>query len=180
MRASLPPIRTPWPNPILPAMGSLYDADVLLWSEQQADLLRRLARGERVNDAVDWENVIEEVGDVGKSECNSFASLLEVGLTYLLLAHASRRPEPVGHWQSEASTGWAGAARRYAPSMGQRIDLGEIWTVAVAAAGRKLATDGGPARPLPENCPFAVEKLVQRPPDLDALLARLASAAGPP
>ena len=101
-------------------MSSLYDADILLWSEQQADLLRRLARGERVNDAVDWENVIEEVGDVGRSEFNSVASLLEVSLTHLLLAHASPRPEPVGHWRSEARTALAGAARRYPPSMGPR------------------------------------------------------------
>lgn len=160
-------------------MGSLYDADILLWSEQQADLLRRLARGERVNDAVDWENVIEEVGDVGRSEFNSVASLLEVGLTHLLLAHASPRPEPVGHWQAEAITALAGAARRCAPSMGRRIDLGEIWAVATAAARRKLAAHGGPARPLPGECPFAVGDLVQRLPDLDALLARLAGAGGP-
>ena len=151
-------------------MGSLYDADILLWSEQQADLLRRVARGERVNDAVDWENVIEEVGDVGRSEFNSVASVLEVGLTDLLLAHASPRTEPVGHWRSEAITALAGAARRYSPSMGRRyspsmgrrIDLDEIWAVAMAAARNKPASDGGPASPLPENCPFAVEDLVQR------------------
>ena len=161
-------------------MGSLYDADILLWSEQQADLLRRLARGERVNDAVDWENVIEEVGDVGRSEFNSVASLLEIGLTHLLLAHASPRPEPVGHWRSEARTALAGAARRYAPSMGARLDLTEIWSLAVVAARDKLAVDGGPAEPLPENCPFAVGDLVQRVPDLDGLLARLANASGAP
>ncbi len=159
-------------------MGSLYDADILLWSEQQADLLRRLARGERVNDAVDWENVIEEVGDVGRNEFNSVAGLLEVGLTHLLLAHASPRPEPVGHREAEAMAALSGAARRYAPSMGPRLDLSEIWAAAAAVARRKLAADGGPAKPLPNDCPFAVEDLVRRPPDLDALLARLA-AAGP-
>ena len=161
-------------------MGSLYDADILLWSEQQADLLRRLARGERVNDAVDWENVIEEVGDVGRSEFNSVASLLEVGLTHLLLAHASPRTEPVGHWRSEARTALAGAARRYAPSMGPRLDLGELWSLAVTATRDKLAADGGPARPTPTDCPFAIQDLVQRVPDLDALLARLAQASATP
>src|SRR5918994_2870335 len=123
-------------------MASLYDADILLWSEQQSDLLRRLARGERVNDAVDWENVIEEVGDVGRSEFNSVASLREVGLTHLLLAHASARPEPVNNWRSESRTALAGAARRYSPSMGPRLDLGEVWSLAVAFARGKLAADG--------------------------------------
>ena len=160
-------------------MGSLYDADMLLWSERQADLLRRLSRGERVNDAVDWENLIEEVGDVGRSEFNSVASLLRVGLTNILLAHASPRPEPVGHWEAEAITALADAARRYAPSMGPRIDLADIWPVAVAAAGRKRASDGGPASRLPPDCPFAVEDLVQPVPDLDALLAKLAAATAP-
>jgi hypothetical protein len=159
-------------------MGSLYDADILLWSEQQADLLRRLARGEQVNDAVDWENVIEEVGDVGRGEFNRAVDLLEAGLTRLLMAHASPRPERIGHWQAGAVTALAGAARRYAPSMGRRIDLDEVWAIAVAGARDKLAADGGPARPIPADCPFAVEDLVRRVPDLDALLARL-PAAGP-
>jgi hypothetical protein len=47
-------------------MSDLYD-DVLLWSERQAALLRRMAAGERVNDQVDWENVAEEIEDVGRS-----------------------------------------------------------------------------------------------------------------
>jgi hypothetical protein len=158
-------------------MGSLYAADILLWSEQQADLLRRLAPGERVNDAVDWENVIKEVGDVGRSEFNSVASLLEVSFTDLLLAHASPRPEPVGHCRSEARTALAGAARRYALSMGPRLGLDETWALAVAAARDKLAAGGGPAAPLPGTCPFAVEDLVRCPPDLDALLG---GAGGPP
>jgi hypothetical protein len=42
----------------------LYHHDVLAWSQHQADLLRRLARGERVN-GVDWDHVAEEIEDVG-------------------------------------------------------------------------------------------------------------------
>ena len=41
-----------------------YDADVLLWSERQAVLLRRLATGERVSEQIDWDNVIEEIESV--------------------------------------------------------------------------------------------------------------------
>jgi len=37
---------------------SLYDTDILIWSERQADLLRRLAGGERLNETIDWEIVI--------------------------------------------------------------------------------------------------------------------------
>ena len=57
-------------------MDGLYEHDALAWSERQAELLRRLAAGERVNDAVDWPHVIEEVGDVGLSELRACRSLL--------------------------------------------------------------------------------------------------------
>jgi hypothetical protein len=43
----------------------LYDDDILWWSEQQAELLRRVAAGERVNDQVDWDNVVEEIEALG-------------------------------------------------------------------------------------------------------------------
>jgi hypothetical protein len=42
------------------------DADILAWSEHQAELLRRLAAGERVDDQVDWANFIEDGGEVGR------------------------------------------------------------------------------------------------------------------
>ena len=54
----------------------LYERDAFAWSERQADLLRRLAAGERVNEAVDWPYVIEEVQDLGLSELRACRSLL--------------------------------------------------------------------------------------------------------
>jgi Domain of unknown function DUF29 len=45
-------------------MSDLYDTDILAWSKRQADLLRRVAAGERVNDQVDWGNVAEEIEDI--------------------------------------------------------------------------------------------------------------------
>ena len=51
------------------AMADLYEDDILLWSERQAELLRRRAAGELVNDAeLDWPNIAEEIEDVGKSQ----------------------------------------------------------------------------------------------------------------
>ncbi len=43
-------------------MNELYNIDVLLWSEEQAAKLRRLAAADRSNtDAPDWPNIIEEI-----------------------------------------------------------------------------------------------------------------------
>src|SRR5207344_1973018 len=49
-------------------MNDLYDTDTVLWAERQAALLRRMAAGERVNDQVDWENVVEEIADVARRD----------------------------------------------------------------------------------------------------------------
>jgi hypothetical protein len=47
----------------------LYDEDILLWSEQQADVIRRLARTRRdLPNELDVENVAEEIESVGRSE----------------------------------------------------------------------------------------------------------------
>ncbi len=57
-------------------MSDLYDDDILLWSEQQAALLRRLAHGERVNDQLDWGNLVEEIESVGRNELRAVESHL--------------------------------------------------------------------------------------------------------
>jgi hypothetical protein len=56
-------------------MSDLYDEDVLLWSERQAELLRRRTAGELVNDAeLDWSHIAEEIESVGISERRPLAS----------------------------------------------------------------------------------------------------------
>ena len=70
-------------------MSDLYEDDILLWAERQAELLRRRAAGELVNDAeLDWENVAEEVADVGRSELRAVASHLVQALLHDLKAEA--------------------------------------------------------------------------------------------
>ncbi len=154
-------------------MDGLYDRDILLWSEQQAELLRRLAAGERVNDAVDWTNLIDEVESVGRSELNATESLIEVALRHLLLAHASPQPEPVQHWLAEAQAALDSARDRFSPSMAQRLRLTEKWRRAHRFAERKLQAMGGPSRPLPPACPYTLAELLAPEADIDALLARL-------
>ena len=46
----------------------LYDADIRVRGGQQADPLRRLAAGKRVNATVDWANLIDHAKTIGRSE----------------------------------------------------------------------------------------------------------------
>ena len=76
-----------------------YDTDTVLWSERQADLLRRLAAGERVNDQVDWENVAEEIDSLGRSQRTALASHVGVVLEHLMKLEASPAIEPRRGWE---------------------------------------------------------------------------------
>jgi hypothetical protein len=77
-----------------------YDVDVLAWSERQADLLRRLAAGERVNDAdLDWTNIAEEIESVGRSERSALSSNIAIIIEHLMELEASPAPEPRACWQ---------------------------------------------------------------------------------
>lgn len=69
-----------------------YDTDLLLWSERQAALLRRMGAGERVNDQVDWANVAEEVESLGVSQRHQLRSRLG---TILLHLGCRRRRQPI-------------------------------------------------------------------------------------
>jgi hypothetical protein len=76
-----------------------YDTDTVLWSERQADLLRRLAAGEHVNEHVDWENVAEEIDSVGGSQRIALASHVRSVLEYLMKLAASPVTEAQRRWE---------------------------------------------------------------------------------
>ena len=65
-----------------------YDFGVLTWSEHQAELLRRIAVGELVNETLDWWNIAVEIEDVGRSELRSLELLLTQALLQTLKAGA--------------------------------------------------------------------------------------------
>ena len=151
----------------------LYERDALLWSEQQAGLLRRLAAGERVNDAVDWVNVIEELHDVGLSQLKAVRSSLRQALVHLLKLHRWPESESAGHWRDEVIAFLTDARDRFSPSMRQRIDLDGLFAEAAYRVGQ--ATDGsGEARRLPAGNPFTLEELLAERPDVAGLMGRVA------
>ena len=77
-----------------------YDVDVLAWSERQGSLLRRLATGERVNDAdLDWPNIAEEIESVGRSERSALSSHIAVIIEHLIKLETSPAIEPRAGWR---------------------------------------------------------------------------------
>jgi len=147
----------------------LYDRDILAWSEHQSGLLRRVARGERVNE-VDWPHVVEEIEDVGISELNAVRSLLNQAIVHLLKIHGWPDSAARVHWQIEFGTFRSDARRRFVPSMRQRIDLPALYADAQSQLDR-VDIDGRAPQPWPVDCPFSLDELLTR--DRPALEAKL-------
>ena len=107
-------------------MNDTYEADIVVWSGEQAALLRRLAGGERVNDQVDWANVIEEIESVGNEQVHAVSSLLTQALIHRLKIIAWPEARDADNLRAEAERFSGDAADRFVPSMRQRLDLARI------------------------------------------------------
>jgi uncharacterized protein DUF29 len=139
-------------------MGELYDDDILLWSERQADLLRRIAGGEPVNERPDWVNIIEEVESVGRSDLRAVQSLLLQALLHMLKAEAWPDSLSVPSWRSDAVLFRAQARQAFSPSMRQRIDVQGLYATALRAL--PSAIDGQPPQPVSPTSRMALDDLL--------------------
>jgi Domain of unknown function DUF29 len=152
--------------------STLYDEDILIWSEQQAAALRSLASRRDLPNELDLANVIEEIEDVGKSEFHTVESLVENILTHLLLLAADPDAPAARGWMAEITAWNVTLRRRITPSMRNRLDMDALWRDAVRVAAAKLATwDQSKAATATglrgKPCPFASTDLVAA--DLEGL-----------
>jgi hypothetical protein len=139
-------------------MSDLYDTDILTWSERQAELLRRRAAGELVNDAeIDWPNVAEEIEAVGRTERRACESHLVQALLHDLKAEAWPLARDAPHWRAEARHQRGEAREAFSPSMRQRIDIARVYRRALAAMPETV--DGLPPLPIRSEMPTLDELL---------------------
>lgn len=140
-------------------MGS-YDDDILIWSERQSDLLRRISRGERVNDAdLDWPNIAEEIESVGRSELRACEGALRQALVHMLKIAGWPALLYVPGWHEEIIRFRQEAADAFTPSMRQRIDIGRLYRQALQRIPKQM--DGQPPLPFPQDCPVTLDELLQ-------------------
>ena len=143
-------------------MSSLYDTDILAWSRQQTDLLRRMAAGEGVNDKVDWSNVIEEIDSVGRSELRAVASALKNAMQHKLYLLGWPNAQAARHWQVEIRTQLAQAHKDYRESMRREIEpeLSDLYRLARLGVEGHVLDEGPPVLVLPDQCPWTLDELL--------------------
>ncbi len=134
-------------------MNDLYDVDILTWSEQQAGLLRR-----RSANTLDWDNLAEEIEDVGRSQWRAVEAHLIQALLHDLRAAAWPMSRDVPHWQAEARGQRDDARSAFTPSMAQRIDVASLYRRALRRMPETL--DDKPPLPVPDTCPVTLFELL--------------------
>jgi hypothetical protein len=159
---------------------TLYDEDILLWSERQAAAIRKLAQIRNVPNELDVDNVAEEIESVGRSELAAVKSCILLIFVHLIKLFADSNTTAAKHWRSEIVGFHANMMARYAASMCQRIDIDALWRS--ARLQLLLAYEGEPQQrhvvALPAQSPFSVDDLVTREIDSVGLVARLQGFSG--
>jgi hypothetical protein len=145
------------PGPPAEGRGGVsdYDTDILQWSERQADALRRRAANE-----IDWDNVAEEIEDMGNNVVRAVASHLVQAMLHDLKAEAWPLSREVSHWRAEARGHRDDAREAYAPSMADRREL-KIERLYQRALRRMPETiDEVAPLPVPEAPSFTLAELL--------------------
>ena len=142
------------------ASGSeLYDSDYYAWVQAQVDALRQ----HRIED-VDWENVAEEIDDLGKSQKHSIESQMVRVLEHLLkLQHAGGtiRKNNARGWQLSVKDARLVLRKLLDQNPSLRPRLAEMLEFAyqrgrLAALRKARLSD----HVIPESCPWRVEQMM--------------------
>jgi hypothetical protein len=164
------------------ADASLYDRDILAWSEQQADVLRSLAGWRDLPNGLDLSHVVEEIEDVGLSQLHAANSFIRLIMTHAIKCWADPDASSLLHWHAEIGNWQTELASRLTASMRNRIDLEREWQRAVQQAIRDLKAQGaevavGKVRPtLDMVCPLSLADLNSDPADPALLVEQLTRA----
>ena len=121
----------------MPELSKLYDHDFVLWTEEQAALLRRAKDS---NLPLDWENLAEEIESLGRSDKRELRSQIRRILRHLFKLEASPSAEPRAGWRTTIRDARSEIEDllRDSPSLGREVDAlvgEEVGSAATLAAG---------------------------------------------
>lgn len=140
--------------------SSLYDTDVLAWSEQQAEALRSFSETSPDLD-VDWQGVARGIEAVGRWALVEVETGLRTILSAAILGYCDT-DSPLRHDRTMRVLRARHEVRRLlTPTMRARLDLDRLWAEAFDAAMREVPRRilGVPPS-IPVACPFTLDDLL--------------------
>ncbi|MFN6187100.1 MAG: DUF29 domain-containing protein [Microcystis sp.] len=140
---------------VIPDLKTLYEIDDYLWLEETIELLKK-----KRYEALDLENLIEELEDLGNEKRFRVASLLEQIIRHALLLQfwTREREYNQSHWESELvnfqdqlNTYLTASLRKY---LEQEFD--NIYQKALRYVRKKTNNQVI----FPDTCPYSLEELL--------------------
>lgn len=150
-------------------LSQLYDKDYLLWVDKNLKLLR-----EKAYEFVDWDNLLQEIEDMGRSELRACISYMAVILEHMYKWDFYRDKTSAG--LRDGGHGWIKSIKnsRYRlnlviernPSLKTKIEsmVEEAWKEAKPSIVESLYNLGVDIEieDLPEKCPYSYRQAMER------------------
>ena len=136
---------------------TLYDEDFYAWTQQQADLLRRLPA---VANALDLENIAEEIESLGRSDLRAARSLCQHIIEHFLKLEFSGLEEPADHWRDEIVEWRLQLEQILTRSIEAKLDVPSLYRTALRLVRRLERDVPGLTSRLPQACPYTLGQIV--------------------
>ncbi|NEQ27082.1 MAG: DUF29 domain-containing protein [Microcoleus sp. SIO2G3] len=135
---------------------NLYEADYLKWIDTTIDQLKQ-----QNYEAIDWENLIEEIEDMGRSERNSLESNLTVILIHLLKWQF--QPERRSNsWQASIAEHRRRIRKAFKNSPSLKPYFEEIFAECYEDAIELASIETGlPTATFPRSCPYTSAQVLE-------------------
>jgi hypothetical protein len=140
-----------------PADAALYDEDFYVWTQRQAELLRKGRFAE-----IDLPHLIEEVEDLGKSQQREVFSRMQQIIRHLLKLHFSTAVDVRRGWRQTVGEQRDELDLVLTPSLRRELktSLATRYERARRSALRDFADHGEAPVDLPDACPYSVDQIL--------------------
>jgi Domain of unknown function DUF29 len=137
-------------------IDSLYEEDFYAWTQQQAELLRRLPPA---GNEFDPEHIAEEIEDLGRSDLRAARSLCQHIIEHLLKLEYSGLKEPADHWRDEIVEWRLQLEQILTRSIEAKLDLPSQYRAALRLLRRLEREVPELMSRLPQVCPYTLEQI---------------------
>ncbi|MBV8937591.1 MAG: DUF29 domain-containing protein [Alphaproteobacteria bacterium] len=135
----------------------LYEEDFYAWTQQQAELLRRLPA---IGNELDIEHIAEEIEDLGRSDLRAAQSLCEHIIEHFLKIEFSGLGQPTDHWRDEIVEWRLQLDKFLTRSILAKLDLPARYRMALRLVRRLERDVPGFLSRLPAECPYTLEQII--------------------
>ncbi len=132
-------------------MNNLYETDFLEWTIQQAQALN-----DHNIKALDWDNLKEEIEDLGKEQLHAVSSWVKSLIEHKLKLDYSADSYPRNHWKTEINNFQDEIERRLTKTLLNKIDIDKEYERAIRLVLSEYKLK------LPDQCPYTFDELMTR------------------